>query len=205
MNIQIRKAQPEDAELAAVMLADTMSDFGVATLGLGHEALELKALRIWFANKGNRFSHEFCWLAMAGGEPAGLLLTLRGDQLGNLEKAMANGIFQIYWPLQILRMLWRLMVLGRTDEASGEEFLVSHLAVRPEFRRQGIGMQLLQIAEEQAREQKFSRLVLEVEIDNHKAKKLYEKFGFVCIATTEFRGRAKVLACPGYHKMLKQL
>jgi ribosomal protein S18 acetylase RimI-like enzyme len=174
-------------------------------MGLGSLDLEMKALRTWFYRSGNRFSHEFCKMAVLEGESAGLLLTLRGDRLGQLENTLIHGIFAIYNPVQIVRMLWRLMVLGRTEEANRDEYLVSHIAVAPEFRRRGIATQLLDFAEAEAKEQGFQKLVLEVEINNSSAIALYEKFGFTRVLTTEFKGREAVLGCPGYYKMLKMI
>lgn len=205
MSLQIRKATPEDVEPACVMLADTMAGFGVMTMGLGSLDLEMKALRTWFCRGGNRFSHEFCKMAVMENETAGLLLTLRGDRLGQLENTLMHGIFKIYSPVQIVRMLWRLMVLGRTEEATRDEYLVSHIAVAPEFRRRGIATQLLDFAESEARDQGFEKLVLEVEINNSSALAVYEKFGFKTVLKTEFKGREAVLGCPGYYKMLKQI
>ncbi len=194
-----------DVEIASVLLADTMADFGVATMGVGDLRMELKALHTWFVQRDNRFSYEFCKLAIVDSAVAGLLLTLRGDRLSNLETTLANGVFKIYNPIQVIRMFWRLMVLGRTEEAKSDEYLIAHVAVAPEFRRRGIATLLLAEAEKEAREQGFTKLVLEVEIDNDNAFKAYEKFGFITVLKTEFKRRAKILGCPGYYKMLKQL
>lgn len=205
MNLEIRQAELKDVEIASVLLADTMADFGVATLGLGDPEFELKALRKWFVQKDNCFSFELCKLATVDGVVAGLLLTLRGDRLAHLEGTLANGIFKVYNPVQVIRMVWRLMVLGYTKEAESDEYLVAHVAVAPEFRRRGIATQLLAEAEKEAGEQGYTKLVLEVEIGNNNALKAYEKFGFTKVLTTEFKRRAKILGCPGYYKMLKQL
>jgi ribosomal protein S18 acetylase RimI-like enzyme len=205
MDLKIRQAEPTDVESTCVLLADTMAEFGVATMGVGNLEMELKALRTWFVLKGNRFSYEFCKVAAVDGRVSGLLLTLRGDKLAQLEAALTDGAFKIYTPIQMVRMLWRLMVLGRTDEAARDEYLISHVAVSPEYRRRGIATLLLAQAENEAREQGFTKLVLEVEIGNSSAFKAYEKFGFSTVLTIEFKRRAKILGCPGYYKMLKGL
>jgi ribosomal protein S18 acetylase RimI-like enzyme len=205
MKLTFRKAGSEDVDAAVELLADTMADFGVMTMGLGSRELELKALRHWFVKTGNRFSHEFCTLALVDGTTAGLLLTLRGDHLEHLERTLVDGVLKVYKPIQLIRMLWRLMILGRTEEANRDEYLVSHVAVDLEFRRRGIASALLQRAEEEAKQQVFNKLVLEVETDNSGAIRTYEKFGFSTVLTTLFKRRERILGCPGYHKMLKQL
>jgi ribosomal protein S18 acetylase RimI-like enzyme len=205
MDLTFRKAGLKDVDSAVELLADTMADFGVMTMGLGSRDLELKALRHWFVMTGNRFSHEFCTLALADGTTAGLLLTLRGDHLEHLERTLTDGVLKVYTPIQLIRMLWRLMILGRTEEANSDEYLVSHVAVAPEYRRRGIASALLQKAETEAKQQGFSKLVLEVETDNSGAIRTYEKFGFSTVLTTLFKRRERILGCPGYHKMLKQI
>ena len=205
MDVTFHKARPENVDASVELIAATMADFGVMTMGLGSRELELKALRHWFLKTGNRFSREFCTLAVVEGETAGLLLTLRGDRLEHLERTLAEDILKVYNPLQMLHMLWRLMVLGRTEEANRDEYLVSHVAVAPDYRRRGIATALLQRAEMEAKEQGFTKLVLEVEIGNTNAIHVYERFGFATVLTTRFKRREKILGCPGYYQMLKRI
>lgn len=203
MEIFLRKARPEDSPQAVPLLAATKAGYGVMTLGLGDETLEMNALATWFVLPGNRFSYEYCWLAIVDGEIAGLLLIFRGDELPKLEGGLVRGIFNIYRSLQIFGMVWRLLILSHTDEANRNEFLIAHLAVAPKFQQKGVATFLLKKAELEARQNKLSRLVLEVEIDNFPAESLYQKFGFIRVHTTRFNRRARILQCPGFHKLLK--
>lgn len=100
-------------------------------------------------------------------------------------------------------MLWRLMVIGRSDEAEKNEYILAHLAVAEPFRRLGIAGRLIGKAEELARQKGFSRLVLEVEIDNSPAQALYTKHGFEYQFSTEFGRHAQTLHCHGFHKLVK--
>ncbi len=203
MNIKIRPAAPTDASTAALLLADTMGGYGVMTMGLGSLDREVNILKTWFARPGHRFSYEFCWLAEVQGEIAGLLLTLPGDRLGELEGALARGIFRLYSIPEVLKMLWRLMVIGRSDEAKKNEYILAHLAVAPNYRRQGIALKLIEKAAALAQQNGFSRLVLEVELDNAPAQTLYARCGFERQFRTEFGRHAKTLHCPGFDKLVK--
>jgi ribosomal protein S18 acetylase RimI-like enzyme len=51
-------------------------------------------------------------------------------------------------------------------------------AVRPEFRRQGIGRRLMQELEQWARELDCCKITLEVRHDNQAAQRLYRSYGF---------------------------
>jgi ribosomal protein S18 acetylase RimI-like enzyme len=205
MEIHIRQANPEDAPQAAELLAATMDEYGVMTLGLGDPQRQLKVLAFWFQKPGNRFSYERTWLAETDGEIAGLLLTLGGKELPASENALAKGIFQLYNPIELMRMLWRLSVLGRTNEASADEYVLAHLAVNEKFRRMGVALQLMEKAEAEARIDRYQKICLEVEIGNVPAETLYQKCGYSRTITTEFTRHAQVLHCPGYFHMVKTL
>ncbi|MDP3449345.1 MAG: GNAT family N-acetyltransferase, partial [Anaerolineaceae bacterium] len=73
------------------------------------------------------------------------------------------------------------------------------------FRRQGIAQVLLEKAEMDARSLGLSKLVLEVEIGNHKAVALYRKAGFEVINTVYFNENAARFKSPGFYKMFKNL
>jgi RimJ/RimL family protein N-acetyltransferase len=48
----------------------------------------------------------------------------------------------------------------------------------PDQRNRGIGTALIQVAEQAARERGYQRIGLGVEIDNHRALRLYERLGY---------------------------
>ena len=61
------------------------------------------------------------------------------------------------------------------------EIHVNNVAVRPEFRRFGLGAQLLRTVLSWGREQGAQQAVLEVRSGNTAAQRLYEACGFECI------------------------
>ena len=205
MDIQIRKAAVEDVSMAVPLLAATMGNYGVMTLGLGDPERQRKVLHSWFQAKGNRFSFEKCWLAVVDGKVVGLLLTFGGKELPALEKALSRGIFKLYSLFELLRLLWRMLFLGYTREAFPDEYVLAHLAVDGEFRRQGIALLLLEKAESMAKEREYRKISLEVEIDNNPAETLYNKVGYHKVFTTEFSSFARGLNCPGFHHLVKEL
>ena len=58
------------------------------------------------------------------------------------------------------------------------EIHVTNIAVKPDFRRQGIAEQLLGSLFNQAKLQDIDAITLEVRASNHSAQKLYQKLGF---------------------------
>lgn len=67
-------------------------------------------------------------------------------------------------------------------------YLVSNLAVHPDYRRRGIARRLMEAVIERAEKKRAPWVALEVRRDNRAAKGLYEKLGFVRVdAWTEMR------------------
>ncbi len=65
---------------------------------------------------------------------------------------------------------------------------VSHLVVKPEYRRQGIGKMLIEYVTDKAKELGYSEMSIGVDLDNYPALKLYTNCGFdkvICVASDE--------------------
>jgi ribosomal protein S18 acetylase RimI-like enzyme len=65
-----------------------------------------------------------------------------------------------------------------TTEILPNEFYVSVLCVNSNYRRQGIGENLIKNATKIAKDKKCSRMILDVTKENYGAIKFYEKNGF---------------------------
>lgn len=63
-----------------------------------------------------------------------------------------------------------------------DEMHLVNLAVHPDFRRQGIGTQIMQHLLNLAKQLKVKRATLEVRASNVIAQRFYSKFGFIAIA-----------------------
>jgi ribosomal protein S18 acetylase RimI-like enzyme len=73
----------------------------------------------------------------------------------------------------------RVQVLEPIDQAQDwESFLVNGIAVRPPYRRRGLGKRLMEWALEQAKAAGFARLTANVWEDNLPARALFEGAGF---------------------------
>lgn len=70
-----------------------------------------------------------------------------------------------------------LMAYTFSQESGGKVAWVEEIFINPEFRGQGLGTELFKFIKDEI-EPKCSRIRLEVEEDNHRAKKLYESLGF---------------------------
>ena len=131
------------------------------------------------AREKGGFSYRNAIVAEVGGEIAACLVGYRLDDpydLGNLAE-----IPELVRPLVLLEA-----------KAPGSWY-VNVLATFPEFRRQGIGMELLAIAEQRALADGAGTLSVIVAGENERAARLYQRAGFATAA------REKVVPFPGYN------
>jgi ribosomal protein S18 acetylase RimI-like enzyme len=71
-----------------------------------------------------------------------------------------------------------LVTFGFSLEFDGRDAFVDELYVAPDARGRGYGTRALAIAEEACREHGVSAIHLEVELENEKARRLYERTGY---------------------------
>jgi ribosomal protein S18 acetylase RimI-like enzyme len=158
-SVQIRPAQPADAEVAAVLLYSAYTDTQV-TRPLREEQASgwIERLQHFFRQDGNRFSYQYSQVAEQSAEVVGLVLSFGGRDEAQLNAAVGSWLER---------------------EAEEDEWYVDALAVFTNWGRQGIGTRLLQAAEWQARQHHYPKIALHVAQGNKPALDLYAHLHFV--------------------------
>jgi ribosomal protein S18 acetylase RimI-like enzyme len=151
--IQIRPAQPADAEIAAVLLYSAYTHTQVTfPLREEHERGFVERLQDFFRQGGNRFSYQNIQVAEGSSAVVGLVLSFGGRDEVRLNAAIGSWLEQ---------------------EAEDDEWYVDALAVFSNWSRKGIGTCLLQRAEQQARQHHYPKIALHVAQGNKQALDLY--------------------------------
>jgi len=201
--VAIRSARPDEAELAAVLLYESLHGLGDYIFGCESRWPVLKTLEQLFRSKENRLSHEYASLAEVDGQVAGLLMAYPGEAVPRLDVWTGRTLLGFFSLGALLCMAWRSLALPGPEALRGE-YYVSNLAVLPSVRGRGIGSRLLAFAEGQARLMGLVRLSLCVDLDNTGAQRLYQRTGYETVQTRAYARRA-VQAGPGFLRMVKQL
>ncbi len=90
-SIQIRPAQPVDAEVAAVLLYSAYTHTHVTyPLREEHESGLIERLQHFFRRDGNRFSYQNIQLAEQSSEVVGLVLSFGGRDEARLNAAVGS-------------------------------------------------------------------------------------------------------------------
>ena len=152
-SIQIRPAQPVDAEVAAVLLYSAYTHTHVTSpLPEEHESGFIERLQHFFRLDGNRFSYQYIQVAEQSSEVVGLVLSFGGRDEPRLNAAAGSWLER---------------------EAEDDEWYVDALAVLKNWGRKGIGTRLMQTAERQARQHHYPKIALHVAQGNKQALDLY--------------------------------
>jgi len=163
-SIQIRPAQPGDAEVAAVLLYSAYTHTHVTyPLREEHASGFIERLQHFFRQDGNRFSYQYIQVAEQSSEVVGLVLSFGGRDEARLNAAVGSWLER---------------------EAQDDEWYVDALAVFKNWDHKGIGTRLLQSAEQQARQHHYPKIALHVAQGNTEALDLYAHLHYVVTQQT---------------------
>lgn len=177
-SIQIRPAQPADAEVGAVLLYSAYTHTYVTyPLQVEHENEWIERLQHLFRQDDNRFSYQNIQAAVHNSEVVGLVLSFGGRDEAQLNAAIGSWLER---------------------EAADDEWYIDALAVLKNWGRKGIGTLLLQRAEQQARQHHYPKIALHVAQGNKPALDLYARLQYVVTQQT-------VLYSRPYVRMVKTL
>ncbi len=105
-----------------------------------------------------------------------------------------------------LRGACRLMLLAFLARQQRQgELLMDGIVVHPSARGQGVGTQLLKALFQYAREHNFACMRLDVVDTNPRARRLYERRGFVAVRTSQYPFLRRVMGFAAVTTMIKEL
>jgi len=117
---------------------------------------------------GQLFEQEAEFTPNAAKQEAALKLIFADPKVGKLYVARDGG--------KVVAMASLLYTVSTAE--GGKAALFEDLVVRPEYRKQGIGAQLLEHVIAQARAEGVLRMTLLTDMQNERAQVLYRKLGF---------------------------
>jgi len=173
-NIIIRKGKIEDAQDFSHLVLLSASTFFPSLFGSN----AAKVMKNLFQQSGNFFSFEHSYFIEVNNKRAGMALGYNWEQ--KRQEELYTGLLLVKylrWSFftQLPYLLKAQNIVGKFAES---EYYLSNIAIYPEFRGLGLGTKLLGTIEEEARKTGCKRMVLDVETDNKRAIKLYEKIEY---------------------------
>lgn len=178
----IRPARPQDAPTGARLMYYAGAHYMLAFFG-SPERKAFKVLRRMFPLPGHMTSYTHAFVVEDRGNVVALFSGFDGKRWRASKRAswIYGPVWWIAAPLwQIPKMIFAFNEFDKSiPPVLEDEYYVEHLAVLPEKRGQGIGKQLMDFAETLAKAKALERVVLDVEIGNERARRLYKRLGFM--------------------------
>jgi len=137
-------------------------------------------LKYVFVRSGSEFSYDnhTCVIGTDGGI-VGIGAAFGKGSMFGFTMAAIKYIIQFYGIWQGIEVIKRGLAIEKiiTPPKGNTEVLV-HLSIKPEFRRRGLGSQLIRYFEEKAKAKNRESASLDVSAENKNAMFLYERMGF---------------------------
>jgi ribosomal protein S18 acetylase RimI-like enzyme len=201
----LQPATPDQAPPASRLIYLTMKTTADHLFGMDSPQQGLQALESLFRMKSNRFSYQFTQIVMIENLLAGLVVAYPGKLMKSLELPMAWHLFKIRGLKGFLQFFARALPLAGIKEAEDDEYFISNLAVLPEQQGRGLGSHILTQAEKRAATLGFKKISLTVDVDNDRARKLYERIGFTLVKKVSIGSLYKRIGYTGFYRMRKVL
>jgi ribosomal protein S18 acetylase RimI-like enzyme len=201
----LRPATAGQARAAAHLIYAPMGRMADYLFGGDDSACALDVLTKLFAQRENRFSHEFSDVLEVDSQVAGLLLAYPAGLVEGLSIPMARQLREILGVGGMWRLIRRSVPLMRLKEYEADEFYIFTISVLPGWQSHGLGTRLLVRAEERCRAAGLWKCALGVTTDNERAIQFYKRCGYRIVETVHVPRLARAIEYPGYHRMVKEV
>ena len=174
-NIIIRKGRTEDAQDFSQLILLSAATFFSSIFASNTEEIMKKI----FQQPGNLFSFEHSYFIEVNNKIAGMALGYNWEQKRR-EELYAGLLLVKYlkWSF-FTRIFYLLKAQSLVGKVLENEYYLSNIAVYPAFRTLGLGTKLFSEIKRESDKTGANKIVLDVETNNKRAIKLYEKLGYI--------------------------
>ena len=185
--VVIRKAVPSDAEKAVPLVIDAIGDIAERMTGENEPLAIEQSLCDLFRRDDNPHSYLYTYVAEIDDNVAGAMVLYSGEIAPQLDKNLSKWLYEK-----------GAEVTEIDPESLPDELYINTISVDPGFRRKGIGSQLLDFAEDIAKEANISKVSLNVETEKDAAIRLYKRSGYEIVSPWTIIGEP-------FHHMVKNV
>ena len=174
-NIIIRKGRTEDAQDFSQLILLSAATFFSSIFASNTEEIMKKI----FQQPGNLFSFEHSYFIEVNNKIAGMALGYNWEQKRREE--LYTGLLLVKylkWSF-FTRIFYLLKAQSLVGKVLENEYYLSNIAVYPAFRALGLGTKLFSEIKRESDKTGANKIVLDVETNNKRAIKLYEKLGYI--------------------------
>jgi len=204
-SLTLRVALPEDSSEAAKLIFMTGTRI-FKYLFYPQDDRTCRVLKCLFELDNNEFGYQNVTIAEVQSKICGLIHCVDRTEMIRNHKAMGPKMIRAMGFFPALIRIPRSIQFERIfPDIDSDTLYIGHLSTFEACRRQGIAGRLLSLSEQQARQNRLAKLVLDVELDNEIAIPVYERYGFKIatkIESPKFKAR---FGFPGAYRMEKAI
>lgn len=163
----IKKANKQNIENISKLIYDAIHEVANSLTGENEEHKILKTLENYIQMDVCRLSYNNIYTYEIDNKNVAILLAYNSNDVEKLDKPMIEHL-----------KTKNIFLESFEKECFEDEFYIDTVSVLEDYQGQGIAKELFAFAQQKAREQGFKKLSLLVDLENKKAKALYEKLGF---------------------------
>jgi ribosomal protein S18 acetylase RimI-like enzyme len=201
MNINLRKAQPDDIRFVYPLIYSSGPHEFDYVLNVGNKTTQ-DYLFFVFPSKLGINSYRVYTVATANSQIVGIGAFYSGRDNLRLSLGSFWNLFRFYGPQNIIKVAQRVAhletILSPPDAHAG---LISQLGVKEEFRGCGIGTAIIGNQIGLARKMRLRKCVLDVAMTNPRAQVLYERLGFTVVQENRWNYPDSISPVPGQRRM----
>jgi len=198
----IRTATALDTERIVDLIGRPASQEAIAIAGCEEAALRMAV--VVASLPGGPQSWQHTAVAELEGDVVGLIQNGTGGEQFRVTAGLILDVLRIFG-VGVVSVYARHRARMRVNpDIPNGTYYIAEVHVNPEYQNRGIGGALLDHAEREAREGKFSKMSL-VTTTNNPARRLYERKGFRVIETKTDRLYQRYTGIAGRHLMVKDL
>ncbi len=179
-------------------MAASAGELAGPLFGLGDIDRAIRYFARLFATRGSDWSFDITTAAEQDGRVVGMVSHRPASE--ELRRDLMSGVavMRVYGLLGSARLGWRMrhLVSPRRPAGRGEHY-ITFLAVAAGHRNRGIGSMLLDSAHAAAGAAGASRVGLEVLIENHAGRRLYERHGYEEVSRKRSEGLRRLTGVSG--------
>ncbi|MDX4064262.1 GNAT family N-acetyltransferase [Aliarcobacter skirrowii] len=170
----IKKANKQNIENISKLIYDAIHEVANSLTGENEKHKILKTLENYIQMDVCRLSYNNIYTYEIDNKNVAILLAYNSNDIEKLDKPMIEHL-----------KTKNIFLKSFEKECFEDEFYIDTVSVLEDYQGQGIAKELFAFAQQKAKKQGFKKLSLLVDLENKKAKALYEKLGFLDNTTLE--------------------
>lgn len=163
----IKQALKIDSKELSILILDAIHNIANTLSAEDEKPKILETLDFYIKMEINRLSYRNIWIYEKEKQIAGLILAYNSNEIKKLDKPILEHLANK-----------NIFIDSFDKECFENEFYIDTVSVFEEFRGEGIAKKLFTFIENKAKNLRFQKISLLVDLENIKALSLYEKIGF---------------------------